>query len=328
MNHAPISLPRMQQILLCAGVIALANSLAMVWAYGASMSTKHAIGLVIVDIIGVLAFVMAGFMSSADAKGAARFANGIGAVALAIAFFSHLGYTIGMRTENIATATAQTQAVKLRTKGVENQQELLDVMRKQLTDLREQNAWSGAVTADALRQKVAVYEEDVRQEEARKGCKSKCLAKMGKLAELKGQIATLEKADDLTTRIAATERAIATASEATIATKVDASPVRAQTEFVPQIYNLLTGAETDEILNPNAVQMSITGIIIGFLIAVASTGSAPALFWLAFWGAAAPAREAVAPVDAKPRAAAPAGSWGFVLPSAPSMLAMHGNGAA
>jgi hypothetical protein len=329
MHIAPISLHRLQQILLTAGVIALVNSLAMVWAFGASMSLRHAVGLVIVDIVGTLAFVMAGFMATANARGAARAAYGLGAAALTIAFFSHLGYTIGMRTESVAEATTQAAAYTMRADNVAEKRELLAVMQSQLTDLREQNAWSASVTADALRQQVVVGEEAVRQEEARRGCKSKCLDKMAKLADLKSRIATLEKQDDLSARIAATQAVIADAGEATIATKVKLSPVKAQTEFVPQLYNLMVGADAETILSPTGVQMSITGIIIGFLIALASTGSAPALFWLAFWGATEQSTPTAKPVvpqrrEAPPAPAAPSSSFGFILPSAPSLLFAHG----
>lgn len=285
----PLSREIVQRGLRITGGLALANSLWMVWTFGAAMSVKHAIALVAVDILASGAFIMAGFMG--DNKSARRMANTAGALALFIAFFSHLGYTIGMRTDSLATTQTQTVNANLRAKQVESEAANLDLWRKQLADLTERSGWTANTTAEGLRAKLDAAQRAIDLEATRKpkgmkdGCKSKCLALMQDKAALEEQIAGLEKRDDLSKRIEATQRLLDGKTETAIGTTVESSPVRAQTEFLVQIYNVASGADADAILNPGAVQMGITSIIVGTLIAAASTFSPAVLLWLAFWGA-------------------------------------------
>jgi hypothetical protein len=333
MHSLPCSRETIQKGLLWVAIIALANSLWMVWAFGYAMSVRHAIALVAVDIVGALAFVLRGFMLSEGAKGAGHLAAAAGVGAIAIAFFSHLGYTIGMRSESISQSTMQAAAYTMRTDAVTENKDLLAVMKKRLVDLTEQNGWSASVTAEALRAQIAASELDIEQEKARGGCKSKCLKKVKALGDLQGQIAILETRDGLVKEIAATQKVIATASEATIATEVKGSPVKAQTEFLGQIWNAAMGEDAETILNPSAVQMSLTSILVGVLISLASTASPPILFWLAFWAPTGDKKIHAPAHQAKP-GTPPARSWNLAgvnvgtMPTMPGLAIMPASDAA
>ena len=107
---------------------------------------------------------------------------------------------------------------------------------------------------------------------------------MEKKADIEAKIATAEKVDDLTKRIEATQRILDGKTETAVAAKSGFSAARAQTDFVSQLYLIVTGSEAEKALNPDATTLSVTGILIGFFIAVGATALPTTAFYVAFFG--------------------------------------------
>ena len=235
-----------------------------------------------------------------------------------VAFLTHVGYSASIRVGDMQQATAQNANYANMQDAVTEEKANLDMWRKQLADLKSQNAWATSVTADGLRASLATADKAIELEGKRGGCKSKCLALMEKKADLEAKIATTEQVADLSKRIEATQRIIdgKRTTAATVEFKSSAAANHNDTLF--KAANLLmtkTFASTVSMTEREATNTGVMGLSsIAFLLlaplfylAAGLNRSAPVDVWQrqAERNAKASAAQAqslqVQPAPAKPR---------------------------
>jgi hypothetical protein len=274
----------LQKIFLCIGGAALLVGVFMTGKFGWSMSALHAFALCLVTVCAAFIFPFRAFVKKMGHTGAARGLAALGAFFVCVELFSHLGYTIGTREDSSVHAVAQNAAYTAQQSSMVEEKTNLAMWREHLAKLQAENAWVATVSADGLRAQVAAADMAIEQEAARGGCKSKCLKLTQQKGELENRIALAEQATDLSKKIEATQRILDKKTEVATEAKVGFSPVKAQTDFVGQIYLVLTGTEGEKALSPDAVTVSFTQIFIGLVISLAATFLAPASFYMAFFG--------------------------------------------
>lgn len=282
--HPTTSFATLQRIFLGVGAIGLAVSCLMTFKFGISMSWLHALALCLVTICAAFIFPFRAFVQRMGFTGAARGLAILGTFFVGVELFSHVGYTIGQRQDSSVHAVAQTAAYEAQQNAMLEEKTNLAMWREHLAKLQAENAWVATVSADGLKAQLAAATLAIEQEAARGGCKAKCLARTKEKGELENRIALAERASDLTQKIEATQRLLDKKTEVATEAKVGFSPVKAQTDFVGQLWLLTTGVEGEKALNPDAVTLSVTQILIGFFIALSATFLPTAAFYMAFFG--------------------------------------------
>jgi len=284
MHAMPLNFQTLQKVFLGIGCVGLIISCLMTYKFGSTMSWLHAVALCLVTIAAAFIFPAQKLIQDMGLGGKGRAMKAAGVFFVCLELFSHLGYTIGMREKSTLEATVQTAAYQNTQDALASEKTNLAFWREQLKGLQEQNAWTATVTADGLRAQIATADTSIAQETKRGGCGPKCLDLMKNKADLEARIATVEKADDLAKRIEATQRILDGKTETAVAAKSGFSAARAQTDFVSQLYLIVTGSEAEKALNPDATTLSVTGILIGFFIAVGATALPTTAFYVAFFG--------------------------------------------
>lgn len=270
------------RIMLPVGVAALISGALMSFSFGAAMSLAHGITL------GLLTFVAAFMFPLIDQlriTGASKFKTGA-LTALAIVFlgaelFSHVGYTVGTRVENTEMTGVQNVKYTDTREAVVDHKANLAMWKSQLSQLK----WNGTVSADALRAKLPGLELAIAQESKRGGCGPVCLQRTKERDEVQAQIGTAEAANDLSTRIEATQRLIDKSRDKAAVTEYKSSPIVNQTKFVAQLSTMS--------LDPGAGPTTWVQIAIGVLVALVTTFLPPYVFELIFGAGAhkAPQRD-------------------------------------
>lgn len=292
MAHPPVEFKRLQQIFLGIGAASLAVSVLMVFKFGASMSILHAVGLAMSSITVAFIFPAIEYVRRCGMPWGARGLAVVGVGCLALELFAHVGYTIGMRTHSTDSAVVQTAAYDARQEQLQSNKANLAMWREQLSALQKQqvafdtakksNPWIASTSADGLRAMISTADEAIRQEERRGGCGSNCLRLKTQKGELESRIAMAEQVQDLTSRIEATQRIIDSTTEVAVSTEKGFSPVKAQTDFVSQLYLLAVTDKAEQALKPDAVTLTVSQILIGFMLALGMTVLSPAAFYIAF----------------------------------------------
>lgn len=282
--HPHTSFATLQRIFLGVGAVGLCISSLMTFKFGISMSWLHAVALCLVTICAAFIFPFRAFVQRMGFTGAARSLAVLGTFFVGVELFSHLGYTIGTREDSSVHAVAQNAAYEAQQSAMIEEKTNLAMWREHLAKLQAENAWVATVSADGLKAQVAAADLAIRQETARGGCGPKCLKLTQSKGELENRIALAEQASDLSKKIEATQRILDKKTEAAATAKVGFSPVKAQTDFVGQLWLLTTGTDGEKALSPDRVTLSVTQIIIGFFIALAATFLPTAAFYMAFFG--------------------------------------------
>ena len=298
MHAIPASWQTLQRIFFALGAVGLLISCAMTFKFGYAMSWLHAVALVTVTVMAAFIFPARRFLREFGATGAARIVGILGLFFIALEFYSHLGYTVGMRNKATLEATVQTAAYKNTQDALESEKTNLAFWRQQLSDLKQQNAWTATVTANGLRASLEAADKKIDLETRRGGCKRKCLILMEDKANLEARIATAEKVDDLSKRIEATQRILDGKTEKAVTVKAGFSAASAQTDWMSKIYLLSTGNDAKDALNPDAVTLTVTDIVVGFFIALGATMLPTTAFFFAFFGIKAD--ELAGPAKPKP----------------------------
>jgi hypothetical protein len=262
----------LRKVALWLGLTALIVAAVMSFLYGLSMSFSHAICLGLLTLAGSIIFPYAGHLQSAGSRKSALFFT-VGALFLAVEFFSHVGYSVGQRVMNAEETGVQNANYKIAQDSVGDEKQLIASMRDRLAKMQDENAWAATVSAEGLRAQIAPMELAISQETARGGCGPKCLKLTQDKAALQDKIAVVEKVDDLTAQIAATQRVLDKKSEKATTTEFKTSAVVAQTNFVAQIATLS--------LDPDRAAMTWVQIFIGLMIATVTTFLAPTLIAMA-----------------------------------------------
>lgn len=176
--------------------------------FGTTLSYLHAAGFALV----ALAFCILPDVAILEFRKNNKTAAGwIGAACVPlgmVAFMTHVGYSASIRVGDMQQAQAQNANWQSQQDAVTEEKANLEMWRKQLADLKDQNAWAVTVTAEGLRASLSSADKAIELEGKRGGCKAKCLALMEKKADLESKIATTEKVADLSKRIEATQRII------------------------------------------------------------------------------------------------------------------------
>jgi hypothetical protein len=221
------------------GVVVLIVAAAMSWGFGADVSWKH--GAFLACLTFVAAFgPEAAHRAWTDGKPASAIAIAVlCAPLLAIEFYSHAGYTAGLRGHNIETTGVANVRYDQRQDEVKEGKASLVLWEKRLAELEAANAWSATVTAEALRAQLASATLAIEQEAARGGCKAKCLARTKERDDLASKIAIAEERSTLSKQIEATKAVLAKARDVAAVTEHKSSPVVHQNQFLAKAVTLV-----------------------------------------------------------------------------------------
>lgn len=290
MHSNVLSFDTLRKTALVVGVVGLIFSLRMVYKFGYTMSFEHAVALSAVAVFAAIIFPMRRFIAEAGAsRTTLHTLAAVGWLFLGLEMFSHLGYTIGQRTLSTSDASVQTTSYNARTAALDDERAALKTWQARYDELTAGNPWLTTVTAEGLRAQVAVHEKDIELETARGGCKAKCRVLMDKKAKLDEQIAKAEERSKLDKQIEATRRKLDEKTAIVSSIKTGHSSAGTQTRFVGQLVGLFTADNAAQALDPDAVTLTLTDIVIGFFMALGSTLLPTAAFYLAFWGGRSPA---------------------------------------
>jgi len=291
--HPMNDIATVRKVALYVGIPALAVAVAMTFQYGKSMSFLHAVCLGLLTIAGSIIWPYVKHIRTD--KIASNAFRCVGALFLAVELFSHLGYTVGTRVMEAETTGITNAVYENNQAAAKDDAANLELWRKQLKDLTEQNAWAATVKADALRSQLETADKAIANETARGGCKSKCEAKMRERDAIAEKVGKVEKVEDLTKRIEATQRILDGKRTAANKTEFKTSAVVAQTGFVAQL--------ATQSLDPDKASLTWTTIAIGFLVSLVSTFLAPVMFSIALGPVSASEATAYAVESLKAKAA-------------------------
>lgn len=192
------------------GLGSLAAAAAMSFDFGWQVSTKHAIFLAILTVVAAFGPMAAEMLFTKGRKGPAIATALICIPLLGIEFYSHAGYTAGLRGSNIETAGVQNTRYDGAQDDVKRNRDELAMLMSVLSGLQKDAPWAATVKADGLRSQVATLEKAIAEEgNARNGgCKRRCLDLMKQKTEVENKIAVAEKVEDTQKRIADLQIAI------------------------------------------------------------------------------------------------------------------------
>lgn len=203
---------------LAVGLASLAAAAAMSFDFGWGVSVKHAVFLAVLTLVAAFGPMAAEMLWRKGRYGPSIATALICVPLLGIEFYSHAGYTAGLRGSNIETASVQNTRYDARNDQVTEHKTNLAMWTKRLQDLEAANAWSATVTADALRARLASSNLAIEQEAARGGCKAKCLERTKERDEISSRIAIAEERGTLTKQIEGTKRVLDSARDVAAAT--------------------------------------------------------------------------------------------------------------
>lgn len=250
------------------GLGSLAAAAAMSFDFGWGVSAKHALFLAVLSVVAAFGPMAAEMLFSRGRRGPAIATALICVPMLGIEFYSHAGYTAGLRGSNIETATVQNTKWTGAQDAVNEDKTNLALWIKRLADLEAANAWTGTVTADALRAKLTGLNLAIEQEAARGGCKAKCLARTQERDDVASKIAIAEERGELSKKIEATKSVLDKARTVASTTEHKSSAVDHQNKFlIKSVALFVNGSTTTSDLQAMGAEQSVN-----LAMAVAGTG--------------------------------------------------------
>lgn len=195
------------------GVVTLIVAAAMSFDFGYAVSLKHACYLALLSFAAAFGPEVAHKLYEEGRYGFCAFVALCASGLLVIEFGSHQSYTAGIRGSNLGEARTQNVRYDGAQERVEEAKTSLKFWTERLTALEAQNAWVTTVNAEALRSQLASAELAIKQEEARGGCKAKCLARTKERDELLSKIALAEEKGTLVKQIEGARKVIAGARD-------------------------------------------------------------------------------------------------------------------
>lgn len=259
------------------GAAALIAAAAMSADFGWGLSLKHALFLAVLSVVAAFGPMASEMLWGRGRKGASLATAAICLPMLGIEFYSHAGYTAGLRGSNIETARVQNVRWAGAQDASTEEQTNVGLWRKQLATLMDQHAWAGTVKADGLRAQIESAQKAIDLEAARGGCKTKCLAVMREKADLEQRIAIAEQASDLARRIEATQRVLDGKRETAAKVEHKSSAAAHQNDSLRKWVALAAnGTVTASDLQAEAAEQSVN-----FAMAVAGTGLPAFAFFMA-----------------------------------------------
>lgn len=227
------------------GFCVLIAAALMSFDFGYQVSLKHAL------FLGLLTVVTAfgpDACSRAWTQGRKVLAFGI-MIALtpfiAIEFYSHAGYTAGLRGTNVTTAHVQQAAYDMAQADAQDNKANLEMWRGHLAQLEKEAPWAATVTAQALRIKLETANKAIELETKRGGCGPICERKMRERDEVAKQLGQVEQMTNYRQMIEATQRILDKKRTTAVAATYTPSAVQHQNEFLAATSALITTGSVD-----------------------------------------------------------------------------------
>lgn len=262
-------LPPLGRFWLYLGLVTLVCAAAMSYAFGAEISTKHAWFLVC--LTAVAAFLPEAAYSQCE-QGRTTVGVFLALLAvplLVIEFYTHAGYTAGLRGLNIETASVQNMRHDGAQQTAADNAALLASFRRQLEEFRARNgAWVTTVSADALRKQIAVHDKGIELETGRGGCKAKCQALMQAKADDEAKIATIEAGNKLARQVEAQQAVVDKRRDVAATVEHKSSAVDHQNKFLAKSVALVR----DGTLTPSELMTEGAQQSVNLAMAFAGTG--------------------------------------------------------
>lgn len=250
------------------GTFVLVISALMIMDYGSQITWKH--GLALAGLTFCAAFgPSVSYKAYEDKKLASALVLGTVAGFMLIAEYgSHHAYTSGARGHNIVDARVQNAKYKGAQETVTEDKTDLKMWEKRLADLESEHGWVTTVTAEALRARLASANLAIDLEARRGGCKSRCLERTRERDEIASRVALAEEKADLTKKIEATKRVLASARDKADNTEYKSSAVvYANNALADAVSFVFAGGQ----LVPSEEIAKGTEISINFIIALVLT---------------------------------------------------------
>lgn len=226
------------------GLAALGAAAAMSFAFGLDVSLKHAVFLAVLTVVAAFGPMAAELLASRGRKGVALAVGLLCVPLLAIEFYSHAGYTAGLRGSNLDVAMVHNTKWQGAQDGVTESKTDLARWAKRLADLEAANVWAPTVTAEALRAQLASANLAIDLEAKRGGCKDRCLARTKERDEIASRIAIAEEHSELTRKIEATRRVIDKARADAAGTEHKVSAVAKQNDALKTWVAMVVNGDT------------------------------------------------------------------------------------
>lgn len=193
------------------GIASLVAAALMSFDFGYSISLKHAAFLACLTFVTAFLPEAAYTQWEGGRKGVGIVLALLCAPLLLVEFYSHAGYTAGLRGQNVSEARVQNTKYDNAQESTKEDKANLELWKAQLVKLVEENAWTATVKADALRDELATLKERMAAEEkgqrGRKAGRGREFESLqNKANALTDRIAKTELREDLTKRIEATQR--------------------------------------------------------------------------------------------------------------------------
>lgn len=264
---------------LALGLVVLVVAARMSWKFGLEVSLEHAAFLACLTVVAAFGPMAAEIVYGMGRKGVA-FAVAILCVPLlGIEFFTHAGYTAGLRGSNIETASVQNARYDGAQEAAKEDKANLEMWKAQLAKLMEQDAWTATVKADALRDELATLKERMAAEE--KGARGRKAGRGKEFENLQNQanalsvkIAKVEQREDLTKRIEATQRILDGKRTVAATTEHKSSAVDHQNKFLIKSLAMVANG------NLTASELQAAGAEQGVNLAMAFAGTGLPAFCL------------------------------------------------
>lgn len=266
---------------LALGVLGLTVDAALCYQYGVTQTTWHGLGFAMV------AFFFARLPDGAYTQW--ERGNKLASVILwgcvvafgAVAYQSHIGYGAGVRMGDIKQASLQDARYEsIRSTEAENAGDVA-MWKRQIEELK----WAPQVKSTAIRDQIAEKQAAADREAKRGGCGTKCEAIKREVVQLQKELGAVEQREDLTGRIAATQRLVDKARETAAVTDAGMSSVAMQTTANTQLFGLIraywTGEKLEQALKTTDDSAKLANLLITAAGSLAFMLMAPVGFFMA-----------------------------------------------
>lgn len=224
------------------GLIVLVVAAAMSFDFGFDVSFKHAAFLAVLSLVAAFGPEAAHRMWTEGKRNASVAIAIVCAPLLLIEFYSHAGYTAGLRGSNIETASVQNAKYDGAQESVKEDKGALVRWQEQLASLEKANAWAATTTATALRAELDTMEGDFLFKRSKKCAdvtKPDSRTFCDKRLAIQERIAKLEEKSKLQSQIDATKRKLDEARSAAATVEHKSSAVVHQNQFLAKAVALV-----------------------------------------------------------------------------------------
>jgi len=240
------------QLLFGCALIAIIVDAGIAYEYGITMSSLHAAGFALVAL--GLALLPDQAWQAAEKRDWWT-AGILGAlsllVLLPVAYQTHVGYGAGVRLGDMQQTGFQNASLEAHQISLKSERENIAMWRQQLADLKARNkvildrnnGWAVTTKPEALKAQVAALDQKIENEARRVRCGPVCEGYKKEKADTLALIEGIERENDLTARIDATQRVIDSKTAKVVDTGYKSSTVVNQNTALGDLWHLVTGKE-------------------------------------------------------------------------------------